>query len=137
MWVLSISTFKHTCQHLEIRNQDTFIIADLPPSPPLPRCRPNILATATEKGRSKQINHALHSTPKSKSHSYIIRMVWIDKGNLSICRKKTWKNTDLCFTYYSVIKNRNIYKLNTCQLLEIRNQDTFIIAIPPPLIIII
>ena len=70
--------FLHTCQHLEIRNQDTFIIAlSSPPPPPPPRLTkashqtpPCGFIGCRGRGRSKQINCALRSPPKSTSYSY-------------------------------------------------------------------
>ena len=73
----------HTCQHLEIINQDTFIIA-LTPSPP---CRkPNILATLSEK---RKIEADRSGTALcTKILEPFIRMVRIDKRKLLNLQEK-------------------------------------------------
>ena len=99
----------HTCQHLEIRNQDTFntALTTLPPrqKPKLP-IKPQWLHGSWKPDRPCT---ALHS----EIHEPFIRTSQINKVYFSpICRKKkTWKNTDLCLKYY--FKNRNITGWNS------------------------
>ena len=62
----------HTCQHLGIRNRDAFIIALTPPPPPPLQTKYFSYTHAVKRGRWKQINRALHSAPKSMSHSYVL-----------------------------------------------------------------
>ena len=68
-----------------------------PPPPPPSSADQTFWLHPVKRGRSKQIDCALQSVLKSTSHSYV-RIGSIEGDFLSICRKRTWKNT----------RNRNV-----------------------------
>ena len=92
-------------QHLEIRNQDTFIMVITPPPSLHPPRQTNDLATHVVRSFDKSIiipfteplpGQLQQNCSYRKSHS-LFRLGKIIKGNFFIiCRKMAWKNTDLC-----------------------------------------
>ena len=113
---ISLSSMQ-ICQHLEIRNQDTFIIAVTPPPPP---------ATDQRWRRRKIEADRLYTALCTEIHEPIIHIVQINKGNFyffSICRKKTCIKILIC-VFKNYFTNRNIYqmkilKIRTSQFLEV------------------
>ena len=94
----------HTCQHLEIRNQDIFITALTPP--PSPRHIPRL---EEDENRSK-IDRALQTAPKSTRHA-IVHMVQIDNETFyffSIWRKKDQEN--MIYVFSLKVKNRDSWQ---------------------------
>ena len=74
----------HSSQHLEIRNQDTFISALAPPPPQKKKAhlmQAHWMLKTWGRGRLKQIDCVLHSAPKI--HKSFIYMVQIDKDDSS------------------------------------------------------
>ena len=91
----------HTCQHLEIRNQDTFIIALTPPPDQSSLSNPAGSLDAENLGKRKIEADRFCIAFLIEIHELFIRTVRIDKGNFfSICREKSWKNADICLGHY-------------------------------------
>ena len=124
----------HTYQHLQIWTLSSFH----PPSqlpPPHSRlqtiCFKKQHPTTVKRGRSKQIDLALHSASKSMSNSYL----WFGSiKEISSQFAKTWKHTDnLCFKHYYLIKTgifllAEILEIGTSKFLEvlkIKNRDSW------------
>ena len=77
----------HTCQHLEIRNQDTFIIA---PPPPSPHCRPKLPSNHEGSLDAENLGKKKIEAPKSTSHSYV-QFGSIKKISSFFLKKRTGK----------------------------------------------
>ena len=80
----------HTCKHLEIRNQDTFIIAITPAADQI-----NVLASTIEKRKIKA--HRLCTALPTKIHKPItMYMYGSDKKKFNFSQFMNRKKTDLC-----------------------------------------
>ena len=122
----SFGALIHTCQHLEIRNQDTFSIALTPP--------------ATDQSWRKRKIEADRSCTAlcTEIHEPTMHTVQIDKGNFyvfSILQKKDQENMTYVFKNY--FKNRNICRLKFLKIwtsrflevLKVKNRDGWQVCI--------
>ena len=128
----SIIIHMYTCQHLEVRNQDTFIIALTPHSHSTPcRCRPCKASHQTplthwtlktweeEDRRSKQINFLISfikiNHAQSAIRTGIYKLVYVQFGSIKevsfqFAEKKPGKILNI-YILNSTSKNRNTYWL--------------------------